>query len=83
MGHKEKRIYLDQIRKRYKAANKVSKKTILDEFCAVCGYHRKHAIRLLNGPYRRTKQRKKVGRKAKYNSPAFINSLKTLWFATD
>lgn len=32
---------------RYKNATKKQKKIILDEFCATCGYSRKHAIRLI------------------------------------
>lgn len=32
----------------YQAADRNSKKTILDEFTKVTGYHRKHAIRVLN-----------------------------------
>src|SRR5277367_3973143 len=35
------------IRLRYEAADRSSKKTILDEFVKVTGYHRKHAIRIL------------------------------------
>ena len=37
------------IRLRYEAANRNSKKIILDEFVKVTGYHRKHAIRILTG----------------------------------
>ncbi len=48
MGKNAKREYLNAIRPRYKKADKAAKKTILDEFCRVCGYHRKYAIRLLN-----------------------------------
>ena len=35
------------IRLRYEAADRNSKKAILDEFVKVTGYHRKHAIRIL------------------------------------
>ena len=35
---------------RYKKASKPLRARILDEFCQVCGYNRKYAIRLLNGP---------------------------------
>ena len=35
------------IRQRYEAADRNSKKMILDEFVKVTGYHRKHAIRVL------------------------------------
>ena len=34
---------------RYRAAPKVDKVRILDEFVSLTGYHRKHAIRVLNG----------------------------------
>jgi hypothetical protein len=39
--------YLEAIRKRYRKSEKVKKQAILDEFCEVCGYNRKYAIRLL------------------------------------
>jgi len=42
--------YLDKIRTRYHKCGKRAKKAILDEFCRVCGYSRKHAISLLNKP---------------------------------
>ncbi|MDR0305348.1 MAG: hypothetical protein LBI42_00770 [Chitinispirillales bacterium] len=51
MGQKEKKSYLESILPRYKASGKHAKKLILDEFCAVCGYNRKYAIRLLNKPW--------------------------------
>ena len=37
------------IRERYAASGKVAKGAILDEFVAMTGVHRKHAIRLLTG----------------------------------
>ena len=48
MGKNERQAYLKAIRTRYRRAGKKTKVTILNEFCAVCGYHRKYAIRLLN-----------------------------------
>jgi hypothetical protein len=38
---------LAAIKTRYRASGMVEKRRILDEFVAVAGYHRKHAIRLL------------------------------------
>ena len=38
------------LRERYKESSKSDKTKILDEFVAVSGFHRKHAIRLLTGP---------------------------------
>ncbi|HEX7548926.1 MAG TPA: transposase family protein [Candidatus Methylomirabilis sp.] len=35
---------------RYQPASRAEKQRILDEFCRVTGYHRKSAVRLLNGP---------------------------------
>ena len=35
---------------RYHKATRKEKKGILDEFCKTHHYHRKHAIRFLNGP---------------------------------
>ena len=40
---------LDAVGIRYRAAVRVERSRILDEFAAVTGYHRKHAIRLLAG----------------------------------
>ena len=37
------------LRERYKGSSKSDKTKILDEFVAVSGFHRKHAIRLLTG----------------------------------
>ena len=42
--------YVQAIYHRYRHAGRPEKRRILDEFCQVAGYHRKHAIRLLNGP---------------------------------
>jgi transposase InsO family protein len=48
MVRKSKAEYLVAIRPRYQRAGLEGKRKILDEFCEVCGYHRKHAIRVLN-----------------------------------
>ena len=50
MGNKGKWEYLRAIYGRYRSAGRPGKKVILGEFCANTGYHRKYAIRLLNGP---------------------------------
>ncbi len=44
-----KRIYLETIRARYRKSTKKEKSKILDEFCIVCSYERKYAIRILWG----------------------------------
>ncbi|MBL0109228.1 MAG: hypothetical protein IPP52_18615 [Ignavibacteria bacterium] len=48
MSKKSKKEYLQEIYARYKKSEKEEKQKILDEFCNVCGYNRKYAIRLLN-----------------------------------
>lgn len=50
MGKQGRREYLRAIYQRYQKASRSAKGAILNEFCASTGYHRKHAIRLLNGP---------------------------------
>ena len=50
MGNKGRWEYLRAIYERYRQAGRKGKKVILSEFCANTGYHRKYAIRLLNGP---------------------------------
>ena len=48
MSPQSKKEYLEAIYPRYKSARSKDQKTkILNEFCKICGYHRKHAIRLL------------------------------------
>src|SRR5579864_7269603 len=42
--------YVQAIHNRYNKAKKHEKSEILAEFCRINGYHRKSAIRLLNGP---------------------------------
>lgn len=39
MARQERRACLEAIWIRYRRAGKASKSAILDEFCAVCGYH--------------------------------------------
>lgn len=82
MGKNERQAYLKAIRSRYRRAGKKAKATILDEFCAVCGYHRKYAIRLLN-QHGKPRRQRRPGRKPVYASPELLTALKRLWFACD
>ena len=47
MSPQSKREYREAVHLRYKNATRHEKTAILDEFCATCGCHRKHAIRVL------------------------------------
>ena len=67
MSLSERKSYLIAIKRRYLEASKSDKKTILDEFCNVCGYNRKYAIRLLN-KHNNFPLKRKSGRKSQYDS---------------
>jgi|GEM_PF-4577590 len=41
MGKLSMDLYLDNIAKKYKAANRRQKGEILEELCAISGYHKK------------------------------------------
>jgi hypothetical protein len=84
MSPRSKREYTEAIFLRYKKASRKEKSTILDEFCTVCGYHRKHAIRLLRRFKRFTQPKaKKPGRSSLYSTPEVINPLKKIWLAAN
>lgn len=81
MSGKSKWDYLKAIYVRYRKAPKALRSRILDEFCQVCGYNRKYAIRLLGGaapqkPSSPTLQ----GRRPTYGSKV-IGALSTIWQA--
>ena len=49
MGHKSRWEYFRAIYGRYQRGDRKARQAILNEFCLNTGYHRKYAIRLLNG----------------------------------
>ncbi len=69
------------IAERYRAADRQSKKAILDEFVKVTDYHRKHAIRILSGKQMTEQQKKPIGKRV-YNA-AVDEALIVLWEAAD
>lgn len=76
MTTEARRQYLTAIRQRYKESTKKEKAAILNEFCQVCGYDRKYAIRILGG--RVEPRQRRSGPKATYDL-AFVRHLKALW----
>ena len=78
MSYKSKKEYRNAIRSRYQKAVKKEKVKILDEFCEVCGYHRKYAIRLLNTTTHK-RRRKRSGRPKQYKDPVLLEVLLILW----
>lgn len=81
MSLASKREYLGRIYGRYQRAGRQHKSKILDEFCAVCGYQRKFALRLLNRPLKR--RRRRPGPKPKYDPQRLLPALKQLWLLAD
>jgi len=80
MSPRSKREYTEAIYLRYKNATHQGKTIILDEFCATCGYHRKHAIRVLKRFKRFTKPKaKKRGKPTIYQHEAILKPLKKIW----
>ena len=81
MGKRGKQEYLWAILKRYRLAEKKEKRSILDEFCKVCEYNRKYAIRLLGRGDVQVEDRAKrpAGRRKRYDDPAILEALKYIW----
>ena len=61
MGNKGRWEYLRAIYERYRLAGREGKNVIRSEFCANTGYHRKAAIRLLNGPRPEKRRERRCG----------------------
>lgn len=75
---------LESLYLRYKRATRKEKTLILNEFCATCGYHRKHAIRLLRTFKRFTKPKpKRRGAPSVYDKPSILEPLKRIWLAAN
>jgi hypothetical protein len=84
MSPRSKREYIEAIFLRYKKASLKEKTLILNEFCATCGYHRKHAIRMLRRFKRFTQpQPKRRGRTPLYCPSLLLKPLKRTWLAAN
>jgi hypothetical protein len=84
MSSRSKQEYLEAIYQRYKAGTRKQKKLILDEYCSACGYHRKHAIRLLKKFRRFNKpKQKKKGRSPVYQTEEILVPMKRIWLAAN
>ena len=81
MSPRSKKEYLEAVFPRYKKAKSKEQKTeILNEFCEICGYHRKHAIRVLSKFKRFVKPKpRKPGKPSLYNQPAILQALERIW----
>lgn len=79
MSVRAKREYVQAIYARYRRARRPDKGRILDEFCAITRCHRKHALRVLNGPAPGA-ERPPRHRPVRYG-PAVIEALRAIWEA--
>jgi hypothetical protein len=80
MSRKSKWDYLKAIYFRYQKVSKPLRARILDEFCQVCGYDRKYAIRLINGPAPQKPKRSAKGRRPTYAAKV-VSVLAAIWEA--
>jgi hypothetical protein len=81
MSGKTRWDYLKAIYLRYKKVSKPLRARILDEFCQVCDYNRKYAIRWLNGPApQKPKTIRRKGRPSTYGAKV-ISALSAIWEA--
>jgi hypothetical protein len=82
MSLSAKRQALARVHGRYQRAGRPHKQLILDEFCALCGYHRKAALRLLNRPLA-TAPPRRCGPKLTYEPAQVLPVLKAIWLGSD
>jgi hypothetical protein len=84
MSPQSKKEYTETTYLRYKKASRREKTKILDEYCATCGCHRKHAIRVLRRFKRFTKPKaKKRGKPTVYHKEDLLKPLKEIWLAAN
>jgi hypothetical protein len=69
---------MEAIGERYQEAGRVEKKTILDEFVQITGFHRKHAIRALRI---KKQQPPATAPRSRIYDEAVVNALTVLWEA--
>jgi len=81
LGNKGRWEYLRAIYERYRKAGRKAKKVILNEFCANTGYHRKYAIRLLNGARPEKRQTRRERRRGLSYRPETLAVLTAVWEA--
>lgn len=82
---KQRKAVTQELMKRYKKATKKEKKTILDEFCALTGYSRSYAARVLRLKQRPPTNNNTVNKRNRpriYGQDVFV-ALKKIWAVLD
>ena len=81
MGNQARGEYLRAIYERYHKAGRKAKHLILNEFCMTTGYHRKYAIRVLNGPPPEQRPERRARRRGLSYGHQVLSILTTVWEA--
>ena len=84
MSAKSRKEVLEQARARYRGRGRKGRSRLLDEVCALCGYERKYAIKLLGGarPIPGESGRKRGGSVPRYGE-AELAVLKVVWLSAE
>lgn len=70
-------------RYRYRNSSKKERGVILDTYCELTGFSRKHASRVLRGSFKVKEKPRKRGREKTYTHPQLKETLKKLWLLAD
>ena len=81
MSYRSRWEYFRAIHARYRQADRKLKQIILNEFCANTGYHRKYALRLLNGPPPDPVRRRRRRSRSPGYGPVVVSVLAAVWEA--
>jgi len=81
MSKMSKKEYLNELRPKYRKANRKQKGQLLSDFCEFTGYHRKHALRLLNSLPKTAEKTNR--RRPRIYDQLTINALLVIWGASN
>jgi len=83
MSQNSKKEILLKMRERYRGRGREGRSRLIDELCEMCGYERKHAIKLLNGKRPITGEaRRRGGPRKRYGEPEKA-VLKKIWLTAE
>ena len=80
MSQSSKKEYVEKMRSRYQRRGREARSRLLDEVCEMCGYSRKHAIKLMNCSLAQPSGRR--GRNPIYGA-AELAVIKPIWLAAN